>query len=64
MLGYLNNPRANAEALHEDADGVWFKTGDIGYVDSRGYFYITDRIKELIKYKGEGCASRRRQRLR
>lgn len=31
------------------ADG-YFKTGDIGYVDSKGNFYVTDRLKELIKY--------------
>jgi 4-coumarate--CoA ligase len=47
--GYLNNPEGTAHAL--TADG-YFKTGDIGYQDKDGYFYITDRIKELIKYKG------------
>lgn len=30
----------------------YFKTGDVGYVDRDGNFYITDRVKELIKYKG------------
>ena len=33
------------------SDG-YFKTGDIGYQDDAGNFYITDRLKELIKYKG------------
>ncbi|TQE61471.1 acyl--CoA ligase, partial [Leptospira interrogans] len=47
--GYLNNPEGTANAL--TADG-YFKTGDIGYQDADGNFYITDRIKKLIKYKG------------
>jgi 4-coumarate--CoA ligase len=47
--GYLNNPEGTANAL--TADG-YFKTGDVGYQDKDGHFYITDRIKELIKYKG------------
>ncbi|KAE8134985.1 hypothetical protein BDV38DRAFT_294956 [Aspergillus pseudotamarii] len=46
--GYHNNPAATAECL---TDG-WFRTGDVGYQDKNGNFYITDRVKELIKYKG------------
>lgn len=49
MAGYLNNPEATASTI--DADG-WFHSGDIGYVDDDGFFYIVDRVKELIKYKG------------
>ncbi|KAJ1987188.1 hypothetical protein H4R33_002977 [Dimargaris cristalligena] len=49
MLGYLNNPEATAQTI--DADG-FLHTGDLGYVDENGEFYITDRFKELIKYKG------------
>lgn len=49
MKGYLNNPAATASTV--DKEG-WLHTGDIGYVDKDGYFYIVDRLKELIKYKG------------
>lgn len=49
MLGYLNNPQATAACM--TADG-FFKTGDVGHEDKDGHLYITDRVKELIKYKG------------
>ena len=45
MLGYYNNPEANAEAFTEDG---WFRTGDVGYVDADGYYYITGRMKSVI----------------
>ncbi|KPL86356.1 hypothetical protein SE16_13620 [Ardenticatena maritima] len=49
MKGYLNRPDATAATV--DAEG-WLHTGDVGYADEDGYFYIVDRVKELIKYKG------------
>ncbi|MFD9130181.1 long-chain fatty acid--CoA ligase [Kitasatospora sp. NPDC059571] len=49
MKGYLNRPEATAEAI--DAQG-WFHTGDIGRRDADGYFYVVDRIKDLIIRSG------------
>jgi acyl-CoA synthetase (AMP-forming)/AMP-acid ligase II len=49
MKGYLNNLEATARTI--DTDG-WLHTGDVGYADEDGHFYIVDRVKELIKYKG------------
>lgn len=49
MKGYLNNETATKETLTEDK---WLKTGDIAYYDEELDFYITDRLKELIKVKG------------
>ncbi|GAP86153.1 putative 4-coumarate- ligase protein [Rosellinia necatrix] len=47
--GYLNRPDLQGETFSPDG---YFKTGDIGYFDPKGNLYITDRLKELIKYKG------------
>jgi acyl-CoA synthetase (AMP-forming)/AMP-acid ligase II len=49
MKGYLGRPEETADCL--DREG-WYHTGDVGYVDPEGYFFIVDRTKELIKYKG------------
>lgn len=48
MKGYLNNEAATKDII---VDG-WLKTGDIAYYDEDLEFYITDRLKELIKVKG------------
>jgi long-chain acyl-CoA synthetase len=52
MLGYWNAPEATAAALRNG----WLYTGDIGRIDAEGYLTITDRKKEMIKYKGFGIA--------
>ncbi len=44
MLGYLNRKKETEETIKND----WLYTGDIGYMDKDGYFYITDRKKDLI----------------
>ncbi|ERL94409.1 hypothetical protein D910_11687, partial [Dendroctonus ponderosae] len=46
--GYHNRPKETEDAF---LDG-WLRTGDITYYDERALFYITDRLKELIKVKG------------
>jgi long-chain acyl-CoA synthetase len=45
IKGYLNQPEKTAETI--DAEG-WLHTGDVGRVDDDGYFYITDRMKDII----------------
>lgn len=49
MLGYWNLPEETAKAIRGD----WFYTGDAGYLDSDGYLYIHDRVKDMIVSGGE-----------
>ena len=54
MKGYWNKPGETAQALR----GGWLHTGDIGRMDEDGYFYIVDRIKDMIKTVGENVYPR------
>lgn len=49
MKQYHNNEKATKEAFVE---GGWLRTGDIGHYDDDDHFFVTDRVKELIKVKG------------
>jgi long-chain acyl-CoA synthetase len=53
MHGYWNNPKESSLAF---SDG-FFRTGDIGYQDAEGYFYILDRKKDMIVSGGENVYS-------
>lgn len=53
MKGYLNRPEETNKCLTEDG---WLRTGDLGHYNEEGFFYITDRFKELIKVKGNQVA--------
>ena len=55
MLGYYKSPDATAQALRA---GGWLATGDLGYRDTDGYYFITGRLKELIIKGGENIAPR------
>ena len=54
IQGYWDRAQANKEAF----DGDWLRTGDVAYIDTEGYLYIVDRIKDLVIRGGEniGCA--------
>lgn len=54
MMGYYNNPEATTETI---VNG-WVRTGDIGYTDEDGYFFIVDRKKEMIIRGGENIYPR------
>ena len=52
MAGYWRHPAASAEALVERDGRVWLRTGDLGYVDAEGCYFIVDRIKRMINLGG------------
>jgi len=54
ITGYENNPEANATSF---SDG-WFRTGDQGFIDERGYLTLAGRLKELINRGGEKISPR------
>jgi len=54
MKGYWNQPEATAEVIRNG----WLHTGDIGYVDSDGFYFITDRKKDIIIKGGENISPR------
>lgn len=54
MEGYHQNPEANAAAF----SGVWFRTGDQGFLDEQGYLTLVGRLKELINRGGEKISPR------
>jgi fatty-acyl-CoA synthase len=52
FVGYHNNPQADTAAFIQ-ADGQrFFRTGDLGYVDEEGYFFMVDRLKRMINASG------------
>ena len=54
MLGYWNNPEETAKAFRNG----WLLTGDIGYRDADGYYYITDRKKDMLLVNGNNVYPR------
>lgn len=53
MLGYWNKPEATAEVIR---DG-WLYTGDLAYVDEKGYFHWVGRIKDMVRRGGENIST-------
>lgn len=58
MKGYWNNPKETEDVIFH-ADGIkWLRTGDIAKMDEDDYFYIVNRLKEIIKCKGHSVYPR------
>ena len=54
MKGFLGKPEETAKVITEDG---WFRTGDLGKVDSEGYLFVEDRLKDMIISGGENIYS-------
>ena len=57
--GYWRDPERTAAAFHDN----WFRTGDVGHIDSDGFLFLTDRKKDLIVSGGENIASSEIERV-
>ena len=55
MKGYLNNPADTEATFWKDG---WFRSGDIGVLDEKGYLFIVDRLKDMIITGGENVYPR------
>ena len=58
MKGYWKKPEETENTLVEIDGEIWLRTGDIARMDEEGYFYMLDRKKDLIKYKGYSVFAR------
>jgi long-chain acyl-CoA synthetase len=52
MAGYWDDPEETAATVRTHDGGRWLHTGDLGYLDTDGYLFIVDRLKDLIKTHG------------
>jgi len=58
MQGYWKRPEETQEAIIEIDGEKWLRTGDLVSMDEEGYFYFSDRKRDLIKYKGYSVFAR------
>lgn len=58
MMGYWKKPQATENAFVEICGEKWLRTGDLGYMDTEGYFHFVDRTRDLIKFKGYSIFAR------
>jgi long-chain acyl-CoA synthetase len=58
MKGYWKRPEEDKKVFFEADGKKWLKTGDLARMDAKGFFYIVDRTKDIIKYKGHSVYPR------
>jgi long-chain acyl-CoA synthetase len=58
MMGYWNRPEETENVFFKAGGKRWLKTGDLSRMDEKGHFYIVDRTKDIIKYKGHSVYPR------
>lgn len=58
MKGYWKRPQDTEKVFFKSGGKTWLKTGDLARMNEKGHFYIVDRIKDIIKYKGHSVYPR------